>query len=134
MDIYAIDFQFEGENIRAEVTLTDNRIGFKVSSHSLSFVSPGWKIFISSPFPRIPDVAGTSDDPSQKNTRADSPNPIHFREFTENKPEAMLVLIQIGKLQFAKIPKSLPYRTLHGFAVFCDRYVYRKLVRPWLAD
>jgi len=48
--------------------------------------------------------------------------------------DALLILLRITHLQFANIPKRLPYETLLGVAVLCDQYDCRKLVRPWLAD
>ncbi|KAH7346368.1 hypothetical protein BKA65DRAFT_585312 [Rhexocercosporidium sp. MPI-PUGE-AT-0058] len=119
---------------RCATTLDDHRIEFKVSSHALSFASPVWKKFIFPQFPRVAESSERCDAPAQKKARAASPDPDHILDFTEDRPDALLILLQITHLQFAVIPKTLPYKTLHGVAVLCDQYDCRKLVRPWLAD
>ncbi|KAF8852140.1 hypothetical protein BDZ45DRAFT_730369 [Acephala macrosclerotiorum] len=72
--------------------------------------------------------------PSQKKKRTASPDFDHVLDFTKDKIDALLLLLQIAHLQFANIPKRLPYETLHGVAVLCGQYDCRKLAKPWLAD
>ena len=100
----------------------------------------------SPPFPRliesIPNEVAAHDPPSidspsiSKKSRTDAQDPFHDIEldFAEDNMDALLILLQIVHLQFAKVPKSLSYNTLLGVTLMCDQYDCRNLVKPWLAD
>ncbi|CZR68349.1 uncharacterized protein PAC_18248 [Phialocephala subalpina] len=141
MDVDIKSFHFDGGDIRAKAILNSEQIDFQVSSHALSFASPVWKEFISLSFPRLCEGPETRGSPSEKKAKRTASfdldhilNFIVILDFTEDKIDALLILLQIAHLQFANIPKRLPYETLHGVAVLCEQYDCKKLVKPWLAD
>jgi hypothetical protein len=121
-------FQFDGGDVRAKATFNDETVTFKVSSHALSFASPVWKKFIFPPFPQITE----SSSHESKKSKAVEAFPDIELNFTEDNTDALLILLQIAHLQFADIPKTLPYETLLGVAILCDQYDCRRLAKPWV--
>ncbi|QSZ32092.1 hypothetical protein DSL72_001661 [Monilinia vaccinii-corymbosi] len=104
-------FVLENGDVRAKATYDGRTINFKLSSHALCFASPVWKKFAFPPFPRLRSRSPRSPrspqlDPQSKKSRPDSADPFPDIEldFTEDDPQALLILLRIAHLQFATIP------------------------------
>ncbi|KAF7932821.1 uncharacterized protein EAE98_004120 [Botrytis deweyae] len=126
-------FVFEDGDVRAKAKHDERIITFKLSSHALCFASPVWKKFVFPPFPLLSSL-GNEEEPNSKKARAvpEEPFPDIELDFTEDNPEALLILLQIAHLKFSKIPSQLPYEVLYNVAVICDQYDCRSLVKPWI--
>ncbi|KAI9642668.1 hypothetical protein NHQ30_008399 [Ciborinia camelliae] len=128
-------FVFENGDLRAKANYDGREITFKLSSHALCFASPVWKKFIFPPFPRLHSPAPPIDSqPKTSRTASNDPFPDIELDFTEDNPEALLILLQITHLQFSTIPSDLPYNVLYNIAILCDQYDCRRLVKPWIKD
>lgn len=110
-------FNFGDGDLLAAATWQDERIVFKISSTVLANASPVWKKFIFPPFPKLPDAENETD--------------VQL-DFTEDDPDALLLLFRIAHLQFTKIPLTLKLDILLQVAVLCDQYDCVRLVSPWV--
>ncbi|KAF7882399.1 uncharacterized protein EAF02_005762 [Botrytis sinoallii] len=88
----------------------------------MRFASPAqfWKKFVEEPNSK--KACGVPEEPF----------PDIELDFTDDNPEALLILLRIAHLKFSKIPSQLPYEVLYNIAVICDQYDYRSLVKPWI--
>ncbi|CAD6445328.1 d280fc85-b23d-4eb0-808a-76158f30e43d [Sclerotinia trifoliorum] len=121
-------------DVGAKVLYEGCEVSFKLSSHALSFASPVWKKLIFPPFPLLTSRAEGEESNSKKSCVANEPFSDIELDFTEDNPEALLVLLRIAYLQFSAIPSSLPYVILDNIAILCDKYNCILLVKPWLKD
>jgi hypothetical protein len=110
-------FNFGDGDILAAATWQNERIVFKVSSTVLANASPVRKKFIFPPFPKMPHAENESD--------------VQL-DFTEDDPDALLLLFRIAYLRFTKIPLTLDLDILLQVAVLCDQYDCVGLVYPWV--
>ncbi|KAF7896493.1 hypothetical protein EAF00_006507 [Botryotinia globosa] len=126
-------FVFEDGDVRAKAKHGERIITFKLSSHALCFASPAWKKFVFPPFPLLSSIRN-EEEPNSKNACAvpEEPFPDNELDFTEDNPEALLILLQIAHLKFSDIPSQLPYEVLYHIATLCDQYDCRRLVKPWI--
>ncbi|TGO70496.1 hypothetical protein BELL_0716g00010 [Botrytis elliptica] len=126
-------FVFDNGDVRAKAKHGGRIITFKLSSHALCFASPVWKKFVFPPFPLLSSL-GNEEEPNLKKACAvpEEQFPDIELDFTEDNPEALLILLQIAHLKFSKIPSQLPYEVLYNVAVICDLYDCRSLVKPWI--
>ncbi|TGO12856.1 hypothetical protein BTUL_0081g00330 [Botrytis tulipae] len=126
-------FVFEDGDVRAKAKHGERIITFKLSSHALCFASPVWKKFVFPPFPLLSSLRN-EEEPNSKKACAvpEEPFPDIELDFTEDNPEALLILLQIAHLKFSNVPSQLPYEVLYHIAILCDQYDCRKLVKPWI--
>lgn len=121
-------------DVRAKVLYEGGEVSFKLFSHALSFASPVWKKLIFPPFPLLTSRADGEEPNSKTSYVTNESFPDIELDFTEDNPEALLVLLRIAHLQFSTIPSDLPYVILNNVAILCDKYNCRSLVKPWLKD
>lgn len=115
-------------DLRLIGTCDDKRIVFHVSSQAMALASPIWEKFINPPFPRL-----LSEDEGEGDGEGDVAFPQDKQvDFSEDKGEALLMLLWIAHLQFSKVPILMSFRSIVALAVLCDKYDCAGLVKPWL--
>jgi hypothetical protein len=151
------DFTFDYGDISIKVNLCgEGAIFGKVSSSALALASPVWKKFIFPPFPQLNGIeeivelegevgaigvtrtnfeAGTGRKDFGRVTKKQQQSwPVEELDFTDDEPDALLVLLRIAHLQFKDVPTSPSYEILLNLAILCDQYSCVALARPWFHD
>ena len=123
-----IPFHVDNGDMELVVMIGDKRAILQVSSHALSYASPVWAKFINPPFPQIVD-----EDATANKQMAEDVSIKKQLDFTEDNSSALVILLQIAHLQFAKVPTALITEDLYEVARLCDMYDCTKLVGPWLS-
>ncbi|TEY44014.1 hypothetical protein BOTCAL_0356g00160 [Botryotinia calthae] len=128
-------FVFEDGDVRAKAKYGGRIITFKLSSHALCFASPVWKKFVFPPL-FLPSSLRNQEELNAKKacTVPEEPFPDIELDFTEDDPEALLILLQIAHLKFSNIPAKLSYDVLYNISILCNQYDCRRLVKPWIQD
>ena len=87
---------------------------FRVSAAALRFASPVWKSI----------VAKKDEWHNQEHFGLGLPT----REFRDDDPDAMRILLHLAHLQFKKVPATVSVHTLYSIAKLTDKYGTRDLV------
>ncbi|TGO53382.1 hypothetical protein BOTNAR_0297g00150 [Botryotinia narcissicola] len=115
-------FVFEDGDVRAKAKHGEQIITFKLSSHALCFASPVWRKFVFPPFPLLSPIRNEEEQNSKKACAIPEESfPDIELNFTEDNPEALLILLQIAHLKFSNVPSQLPYQVLYHIAILCDQ-------------
>ena len=91
---------------------------FVVSSTVMCLASPVWRAMF---------------DPNGHFAEANQSHGHREVEFDGDDVDALLILLYIAHLQFARLPRSLDFHGLVNLAVSCDKYDTVQLGRPWLS-
>lgn len=110
------EFLFDTGDIRISVTHNKRVVEGRVSSHSLSNVSPVWKSKL------LPSM-------DEDNELRHSVKQI---DCTEDNSEALLILLNICHSKFAKVPSNLETAKLFHVATLCRKYDCIDAIQPWL--
>ncbi|TGO40337.1 hypothetical protein BHYA_0038g00110 [Botrytis hyacinthi] len=107
-------FVFKDGDVRAKAKYGERIITFKLSSHALCYASPVWKKFVFPPFHLLSSL-GNKEEPNSKKACAapEEPFPDIELDFTEDNPEALLIVLQIAHLKFPEILSQLSYKVLY---------------------
>ncbi|CZR54653.1 uncharacterized protein PAC_04537 [Phialocephala subalpina] len=117
-DEFAKSCTFPSGDIRVRLKLEDEtQVIGRISSHAMSLASPVWKNFAYPPW-----------------NAADS-GPVEELDFTEDDPNALLLLLQVIHFEFAPVKEQKPGTDqIYQLAILCDKYDCVHLVGPWLDD
>lgn len=133
-------FTFEAGDREILVNYHDETIAAKVSSQAMSLASPVWRKFVSPPWqsPPQPEEDSVADSGYQSGSEAAAAdasveaNKQQQLDFTDDNGNALLILLNIAHLKFARVPSKLAYNQLLNVAILVDQYDCGELVRPWL--
>lgn len=121
-------FTFTPSDTRLKITYKNAPAYAHVSSHAMALASPVWENFLFPPWAREADG---EIDLATGLTKL-SLHPVEELDFTEDNPEALLVLLCIAHLRFEDcLDDKPPRQVLIDLAILSDMHLCQHLVKPW---
>lgn len=134
------DFTFTPSDVRLKINYKNAPVYAHVSSQAMALASPVWKNFLFPPWSINASTAKSECKCQEKNIDTETKfknlrfKPVEELDFTEDDPEALLVLLCIAHSNFESVltTRRPPKGLMANPALLCDKYLCQDLLRPWV--